>query len=358
MLSYSIFTIGCQQNEFEAARIDFMLESAGLQKADLKDADVVFVVACAVRQTAVDRIFGKLRIWKDKKVVITSCVLSKDKKQFEEKGASYWDYNKPEELSALLGLKSKSDIASLMEQGRRMSLYVPIMTGCNNFCSYCAVPYTKGREVSRPISSVVSDVGKIISDKNFKSHSEIMLLGQNVNSYKITDAIADSHIRESDNKKSDFTILLEKLNQIPGDFVISFTSNHPKDLSIDIIKAVSELEKVKKEIHLPVQSGSDRILRLMNRPYTAKKYLSIVEEIRKIDPEIDITTDVIVGFPGETEADFNKTVQIFKKAKYAKAYVNKYSPREGTAAYKLADPISWAEKQRRWRILDDMANKN
>ena len=162
-----------------------------------------------------------------------------------------------------------------------------------------------------------------------------MLLGQNVNSYKY-----------------DFVKLLKTLNNLDGDFIISFTSNHPKDMSREIIEAVSILPKIKKEIHLPLQSGSNKILKAMNRPYTIDKYLKIVDMINAIDPNIKITTDVIVGFPGETEQDFQKTVEVFERVKYHQAYINKYSPRAGTAAFALGDPIPWKEKQRRWHILN------
>lgn len=339
-----------------------MLDRSGFDKTDLDSAELVFIVACAVRQTAVDRIFGKLRNWKDKKIIITSCVLPPDKKKFAEKGALYWDYNKPEDLSEILSLDSRK-AKILLAQGRMMSLYVPIMTGCNNFCSYCAVPYTKGREASRPMPDIIADVKNIISKKDFIKGSEIMLLGQNVNSYKMPPppAVLDaspSVIPESKAQRSecDFTRLLEALDSISGNFTISFTSNHPKDITQDIIEAVSSLKKIKKEIHLPVQSGSNRILKLMNRPYTKERYLEIAQSIRTIDKEIMLTTDVIVGFPGETEEDFEQTVDVFKKVNFSKAYVNKYSPRAGTAAYKLGDPIPWSEKQRRWRILDKLAN--
>lgn len=329
-----------------------MLIRAGFDKSEIDTACVVFIVACAVRQTAVDRVFGKLRNWKNKKIIITSCVLPPDKKKFAEKGAFYWDYNHPEELSNILAL-DPTKANHLMEEGRKMSLYVPIMTGCNNFCSYCAVPYTKGRESSRPMSDIVRDLENIINKQDFVKGSEIMLLGQNVNSYKL------GKVELKPNKeKSDFAILLDNLNRISGDFIISFTSNHPKDITKDIIESVSTLPKIKKEIHLPVQSGSNKILRLMNRPYTRDRYIEIVDEINKIDPLIKLTTDVIVGFPGETERDFQDTVDIFNKVKFSKAYVNKYSPRVGTVAFKLGDPIPWTTKQKRWRILDQLANSS
>jgi tRNA-2-methylthio-N6-dimethylallyladenosine synthase len=147
------------------------------------------------------------------------------------------------------------------------------------------------------------------------------------------------------------------LNKIPGDFKISFTSNHPKDMTEDIIEAVATLPKIKKEIHLPLQSGSDKILKAMNRPYTSEQYLKLIENCKSKIKNLVLTTDIIVGFPGETEEDFQKTIEVCKKANFNLAYINKYSPRKGTAAYKLGDPIPWKEKKRRWSILDKMINK-
>ena len=268
------------------------------------------------------------------------------------------------------------------------------MIGCNNFCSYCAVPYTRGREESRPFDEIVSDFKKLVE----KGYKEIMLLGKNVNSYRIQNTPAcrqgrDNRIQQNkavipasssvipakagiqkntfldprvqaclpagrpEDDKSHFAILLEALNDIPGDFVIRFTSNHPKDMTDDIIEAVRDLPKVKKEIHLPLQSGSNKVLKTMNRPYTKEKYLEIVNKIKKEIPNIELSTDVIVGFPGETKEDFQETVEVFNKIGYHQAFVNKYSPRSGTAAFKLGDPIPWKEKERRWRILNDIANK-
>jgi len=231
-----------------------------------------------------------------------------------------------------LGIKiNKKKLDDFSETG-----YIPIMFGCDNFCSYCIVPYTRGREKSRPINEIINEAKRLIKHGN----KEIVLLGQNVNSYKFG-----------------FAKLLKKLNDLPGDFKISFVSNHPKDVTEEVINAIAILPKIKKEIHLPLQSGSDKVLQDMNRPYTVAKYLWLVKSLKSKVPEVKITTDIIVGFPTETEKDFQKTVEICKKVGYELAYINKYSPRKGTAAYKLGDPISWQEKQRRWRILEGLINK-
>jgi len=334
MKTFYLWVIGCQYNEYDGTRLFYALKKLGMEESEPEDADVILILACSVRQTAIDRIFGKLKHWKGKRILISGCVLPVDKKRFKDRGVVFFDPGNLRDLPKTLGIKNKN-IAKYFKEGALKSEYVPIMTGCNNFCTYCAVPYTRGRERSRPFDEVVKDVQTLISS----GAKEITLLGQNVNSYEFG-----------------FVKLLETLNNLPGKFRIAFTSNHPKDMSDEVIEAVAKLPKVKKEIHLPLQSGSDRILKMMNRPYTVEKYLEIVEKIQTARPKIKISTDVIVGFPGETEEDFQKTVEVFRKVGYFKAYVNKYSPRAGTAAYQLGDPISWAEKQRRWRILDQIAN--
>jgi len=344
--NYYIWIIGCQYNEWDGARIKFALDNAGYKESDADSADLIIILACAVRQTAVNRIYGKLNQWKGKKVVISGCVLDSDKNNFLSRGVNIVSWDHIYRIADLINIKDKESFKKLLQRGNTNSAYIPIMTGCNNFCAYCAVPYTRGREISRNFEDVVNELKEVV-DNGMKN---IMLLGQNVNSYKPAD-------KKSTKDKSVFTMLLEKLNNIDGNFEISFTSNHPKDMTKDIVCAVSKLPKIKKEIHLPVQSGSDKILKAMNRPYTIKKYLDVVKMIRQVDPEIKLTTDVIVGFPGETKYDFNKTVEVFKKVGYKQAYINKYSPRKGTAAFVLGDPIPWKEKQRRWHRLNKLITR-
>jgi len=342
-MKYHLWIIGCQYNEWDGARIRFALDKSGLVETNPDDADIIIILACAVRQTAVNRIYGKLNNWKNKKVIITGCVLKQDKKNFESKNAVVINWEEIEKIAPHFGLDRKK-LKSDLNKGNTNSVYIPITTGCNNFCSYCAVPYTRGREISRDFDDILREAKELIK----KGKKEIVLLGQNVNSYK-----TDRKVKN----KSDFALLLETLNNIKGNFKISFISNHPKDMSDDVIRTVATLPKIKKEIHLPLQSGSDKILKAMNRPYTAKKYMTIVKKLKSEIKNLKLTTDVIVGFPGETEEDFQKTVDIFKKTKYYQAYINKYSPRKGTAAFSLGDPISWSEKQRRWHILNGLIKR-
>lgn len=331
-MKYFIETLGCQQNEYDGSRLSFFLRSVGFEEATAEEAGIIFILACSVRQTAVDRVFGRMKNWADnKKVIITSCLTPDDQRRITDRGALYWNFGDTKDLEEILGVKiNKKKLDDFSETG-----YIPIMSGCDNFCSYCIVPYTRGREKSRPINEIINEAKRLIKHGN----KEIVLLGQNVNSYKFG-----------------FAKLLKKLNGLPGDFKISFVSNHPKDVTEEVINAIAILPKVKKEIHLPLQSGSDKVLQDMNRPYTARQYLKIVKNLKSRIQNLKITTDIIVGFPTETEKDFQKTFEVCKKVGYELAYINKYSPRKGTAAYKLGDPISWQEKQYRWKILNQLIN--
>jgi tRNA-2-methylthio-N6-dimethylallyladenosine synthase len=213
------------------------------------------------------------------------------------------------------------------------------MTGCNNFCAYCVVPYTREREVSRPAKKIICEIKNLVKNGT----KEIWLLGQNVNSYK--------------DNKTNFPKLLKMVNDIPGDFELNFTSSHPKDFSDELIETMTKCKKLSKRLNLPIQSGDDEILRRMNRPYTVAQYKNLVKKIRKAMPDISLSTDVIVGFPGETKKQFENTVKTFKDIGFDMAYINKYSPRAGTAAEKMKDNVSIAEKKRREKMLIELVNK-
>ncbi|MEI8143433.1 MAG: radical SAM protein [Candidatus Berkelbacteria bacterium] len=384
--SFFIKILGCQYNEWDGARIAYILKNLGLIESSEKDADLIILLNCSVRKTAVDRAMSWVKNWSGKKIILAGCILPDDRPKFLKKGVQIWDGEHLDELAKIIGAK-----ATLLKTTSYplKTNYIPIMKGCNNFCSYCAVPYTRGREVSRPMADIIADAEKMIAS----GQKEIVLLGQNVNSYSpskisvipsFSSVIpAQAGIHKSTNgspaptppnlpsgrggslnlgmtnkkTKNDFAILLKKLNDLSGDFVIKFTSNHPKDMSDDIIEAIASLPKIAKEIHLPFQSGSNKILKAMNRPYTIEQYIALVEKIQRAIPEIILTTDTIVGFPGESEEDFRATAAILKKVDFAQAFNNKYSPREGTAAFALGDPIPWAEKERRWRMLDKISFK-
>ena len=209
------------------------------------------------------------------------------------------------------------------------------MTGCNNFCAYCVVPYAREREVSRSTNKIIQEVKKLIKS----GYKEIWLLGQNVNSYK--------------DKNTDFQKLLEMVNAIPGNFWIRFTSSHPKDFNDAVINTMAIGGKITPYLNLPIQAGDDKVLKAMNRHYTVENYKDKIKKLRKKIPDICLSTDIIVGFPGETKKQFENTVKLFKDVKYDMAYINKYSSRAGTAAAKLKDNISFAEKKRREQVLNN-----
>jgi len=255
---------------------------------------------------------------KNKKTILTGCILKKDRQKFSKL------------------FDEIIDIKKITKKSGNLSGFVPIMSGCNNFCSYCVVPYTRGRETSRPVKEIICEVKKLVKN----GVKEIWLLGQNVNSYKYN-----------------FAKLLRKINEIPGNFSIRFMSSHPKDFSDELIKTMAKCKKVAKYLNLPVQSGDNEILKKMNRPYTVEQYKNLVKKIRKRIPDINLSTDVIVGFPGETKKQFENTVKLFKEIKYNIAYINKYSSRYGTAASKLEDDVPIKEKKRREKVLQKIINK-
>jgi len=326
------------------------LEKQGYQPAqNLEMADLVILNVCSVRQSAMDRVYAKItQIRKRKrspdesqdknktkiptvvgtpKIVLTGCLLEKDKQKLKDQVDEIWDI---------------ADFSHKPKYQSKCLAYVPIMTGCNNFCSFCVVPYTRGREKSRPAQEIIKEVKNLVK----RGYKEIILLGQNVNSYQ------GLSLETPPRTVLGFPKLLKILNNIPGHFQIHFLTNHPKDISDELIETVAQSEKVVKEIHLPVQSGDDEILKKMNRGYTAKDYKNLVKKIRQKIPGVKISTDVIVGFPGETEKQFQKTVKLFQEIKFDQAYIARYSPRLGTVAAKLKDDVSSQEKKKREKILE------
>lgn len=342
-MKYSIITFGCQMNRSDSERIASILEEAKLEETLLvKEADFIIINMCSVRQSAVDRVNGIFENTKDQKSIkiLTGCVLTKDAKKFAEKFDHVLDIKDLPKWPEILKLpKTKNseeeDYFKVdAKQTSKFSATIPIMTGCNNFCTYCVVPYTRDRETSRPHQEIICEIEKLIQN----GYKEIWLLGQNVNSYKDIP----------------FSELLQKINEIPGKFWIRFTSSHPKDFSDDLIKTIKEYDKVTEYLNLPVQAGDDEILKKMNRPYKIGKYLDIIKKVREEIPNICISTDVIVGFPGETEEQFQNTAKLFREVKYDMAYINKYSPRTGTKAAELEDTVSNTEKKERETFLNSI----
>ncbi len=331
-MKYFIKTFGCQMNVADSERVAGWYEAKGWKRAEkMEEADEIVIISCSVRQSAENRVYGlvnnlsKLKIVNCKlKIVLTGCMLRLPERKLRKKMPGLDEIKRIEDYT--VGLKIRED---------KTHAWVPISNGCNNFCSYCVVPYARGREVSRPFEEIVCEVEELAK----RGYKEITLLGQNVNSFEPS-----------------FAKLLNTLHKIPGIEKISFITSNPWDLNDELIEAMA-LPKIDRYLHLPVQSGDDEILKKMNRHYTARDYLKLVEKIRKTVPGIKIGTDIIVGFPGETEGQFEHTVKLAKKVGFEKAYVAMYSPREQTAAFKMEDDVPHEEKRRRWKILNDLINR-
>lgn len=316
-------------NESDSERIAAQLDKKGHQSVkNLKTANLVIINICSVRQSAINRVYSKVhslnRCSPRPKLVLTGCILEHDRQKLKDRVDQIWPL---------------ADLDTSAKCQSKISAYLPVMTGCNNFCSYCAVPYTRGREISRPAQAIIKETKKLIK-QNYK---EIILLGQNVNSYQ--------------SKNTNFAKLLQMIEQLPGNFKIKFLTSHPKDLSDQLISVMTKSKKIAKEIHLPIQSGDNQVLKKMNRGYTVAQYKKLIKKIRQKMPEIKISTDIIVGFPSETKKQFQNTVKIVKEIKFNQAYIARYSPRPGTTAAKLKDNVPGQEKKRRWQIINKILNK-
>ena len=357
-----IRSFGCQLNVSDGEKIKGLLKKMGYGfTEDEHEADLIILNTCAVRESAEDRVFGivgsmkKLKELRPSLIIgIAGCmtaqshIADKIKKSYPQVdlvlGTSAISALPRLLLEAVKGAKFSADISEyddfseVAEQVRDSSYKasVPIMFGCNNFCTYCIVPYVRGRERSRRPEDIIEEVRQLAA----QGYKEIMLLGQNVNSYG----------NDLDGKCS-FPQLLRELNKIEGDFWIRFMSSHPKDASKELIDAIFDCEKVAKHLHLPVQSGSSDVLHRMNRRYTIDKYLGIVDMIRSRDPDFSLTTDIIVGFPDETDEEFRATLDVIKNVKYDNIYSFIYSKRTGTKAAEMPDGTSDEEKGRRMREL-------
>lgn len=360
-LKYFIETYGCQMNEHDSEKLAGMLRECGYTKAESKkEADLILFNTCCVREHAEKRTFGNVGFIKELKqenprLILGVCGCMMQQKEVAKRLFDRFPFvdlvfgthelkNFPNMLLNALDEKrvfqiSESDgevIEGLpVERVEGFSTFVNIMYGCNNFCTYCIVPYVRGRERSRLPEDIVNEVRSVVS----AGYKEITLLGQNVNSYSSNGL--------------DFPALLRLVcREVPELKRLRFMTSHPKDLSDGLIEAMSELDNLCKHIHLPVQSGSDRILKAMNRKYTSGAYLELVDKLRASVPNVEITTDIIVGFPGETEEDFEATCDLVRRVGYSNAYTFAYSPREGTVAAKMEDQIPEEEKKRRLNALN------
>ena len=367
-LKYYILTMGCRLNENDSEKLSGMAQSMGYSQTDnILDADLVIYNTCCIRENAEERLFGKLGEVKKLKeskgtiIAIGGCMMQE--KHIVEKIKNSYKYDVifgthtlhkfPEDLyNAIINNKKITDILDIdgeiieglpIKRDDDIRASVTIMNGCNNFCTYCIVPYVRGRERSRE----PEDILKEVQDVAKKGYKEITLLGQNVNSYMRVE-------REKGVCKSEinsFAKLLREVNKIDGIEKIRFTSPHPKDFTDDVIEAIRDCDKVSKLVHLPLQSGSTNILKSMNRVYTKEQYLNLVDQIKKEIPNVKFSTDIIVGFPGETEEDFEDTLEVVRKVEFEQIFMFIYSRRKGTPADKMENQVPEEIKHERFERL-------
>lgn len=364
-------TYGCQQNENDTERIRGMLKEAGFEFCENEeDADLVIYNTCAVRENAEQKVFGRLGILKHIKesrpdLLIGICGCMVQQEHITEKIQKIHDhvdlifgthalYRLPELLYKAMLKKNKKSIVDIEDCDGRIAEEIPIlrdysqkawvsvMYGCNNFCSYCIVPYVRGRERSRNSEDIIAEIKNLVAN----GCTEISLLGQNVNSY-------GKDLEEDIN----FAKLLRMVNDVDGVERIRFMTSHPKDLSDELIDAMAECEKVCKQLHLPVQAGSNKVLSDMNRKYTKEDYLKKIEKVKEKIPNISLSTDIIVGFPTETNEDFLETVDVLKKVEYDNIFSFIYSRREGTPAAKMDFVLSDEEIHNNFNKLLEVQNE-
>ncbi len=369
-MTYYIDTMGCQMNENDSLKYAGIFENMGFKKSESEDdANIVLFNTCCVRENAENTLFGRLGFLKNRKsnkkdfyIVVVGCMTQQ--KHIIEKIINSYNWvdvvlgtNSMQKLprklyNAMFNKKDKIeyyDIDNEIIEGvpvvynDKYKASVSIIYGCNNFCSYCIVPYVRGREHSRKIQDIVNDV----EDLAQKGYKEIMLLGQNVNSY-------GNDLKDETN----FPKLLREIEKIDGIEIIRFMSPHPKDFSDELIDTIAKSKKIARQIHLPLQSGSTKILKEMNRKYTKEDYLKIVEKLKKADGNISFSTDIIVGFPGETREDFEETLDVVKKVEYDQIYMFIYSKREGTVAANIKDDTKYEEKVDRLEELKHLYESN
>ena len=362
-------TYGYQQNEADSEHIRGLLNECGYGITDTAEgADVVVMNTCAIREHAEQRVFGNLgalthtkRRHPRQKIFLCGCmagqqiVVDRIKKSYPHVDGVFsthhlWQF--PEILNRVLATGKRTffvedEAGSIVEgipqlRDSKLKTWVSIMYGCNNFCTYCIVPYVRGRERSRIASDILTECRMLVE----QGAKEITLLGQNVNSYgkDLEDNI-------------DFSDLLKMIAEIPGDFLIRFMTSHPRDASKKLFDTMASTPKIAKQLHLPFQSGSTRILKAMNRHYDREKYLSLIDYAKSVMPDLVLTSDVIVGFPGETEEDFQETISLVKQVQYDSLFTFIFSPRAGTPAASMDDPTPKEEKNRRFDQLCQVQNE-
>lgn len=362
--TYVITTHGCQMNEHDSEKIKTLLNTMGFKEIDREEeADLAIINTCSVRHSAEDKVIGHIgrlkhikKQNKDLKVAVCGCMMQrKESRDYVLNTFNHVDivfgtnniYRLPQLI--LESDDKKNAVVDIDESYTNFdnqiysrtagnAAYVNIVYGCNNFCTYCIVPYTRGREVSREPEDILDEIKNLVAD----GVNEVTLLGQNVNSY-------GKNLEE----KITFAELLRMVHEVEGIERIHFTTSHPKDMSDDLIACYRDLPKLANYLHLPVQSGSNRVLKMMNRHYTREDYFALIDKVRAVRPDISLSTDIMVGFPGETEEDFEDTLDLVKRVQYDNAFTFIYSRREGTRADKMENQVPKDVKDARFqRLLD------
>ena len=363
---YNIQTYGCQMNEHDSEKIAYTLEKLGYKKTDnIEETDFVIFNTCLIRENAELKVYGHLGALKPIKQNNPNMIIAVCGCMMQTGEAKDIILKKYKHVDIIFGTKNISKLPELINRHLNTGKtvvdiedsdvidnqidmirshpfigYINIMTGCNNFCTYCVVPYARGREESRSAESILKEV----EDLAFKGYKEITLLGQNVNSY-------GKNLED----KTTFPELLRMINEVEGIERIRFLTSHPKDLSDELIDVMAECDKVCKNLHLPFQSGSNKILKSMNRKYTQEKYLELVNKLKTKIPDITLSTDIIVGFPGETEEDFEDTLKVVREVQFDQGYTFIYSKRDGTKAATMKDQVSREVVQKRFdKLLEEM----
>lgn len=385
-MKYGLVPFGCQMNISDSERIRSVLESLGFERTDdEEEADILGIVACSVRQKAIDKVYTRIHKWNNWKAerplttFISGCVLPADREKFVDRFDLMFTINELPELGEMIrhhGLVTPASLRAAENAMRDTSVgavadprkdywkitphysssfeaYIPIQNGCDKFCTFCAVPYTRGREVSRPSQEILAEVERLV----IAGYKSLTLLGQNVNSYGM----------DRKGNEISFSVLLREIGEIgrrlaPGRnggelrdttdrFWVYFTSPHPKDMTDEVIDVIAEYNCLAKQIHLPIQSGDDKLLLRMQRNHSVDKYRKTVEKIRSTIPDATLFTDIIVGFTGETEEQFENTRSAMREFQYNMAYIAMYSPRPGAASARWDDDVSHEEKHRRLHEL-------
>lgn len=363
---YTIITYGCQMNQHDSEKISYLLETLGYVKEnDIEKSDFIIYNTCLVRENAELKVYGQLGALKNLKRKKPEMIIAVCGCMMQTGDARATIISKYKHVDIIFGTKNISRLPSLISRHRSTGevivdieeedildddtpinrehpfiAYVNIMTGCNNYCTFCIVPYARGKEISRTPESIVNEIKELAS----KGYKEIILLGQNVNSYGKT-------LRP----KVSFPELLKMVNEVEGIERIRFLTSHPKDCSDELIDAIANLDKVCENIHLPFQSGSNKILKEMHRVYTREHYFELIRKLKEKVPNITLSTDIIVGFPGETEDDFKDTLSLVEEVKYDQGFTFLYSIRKGTKAAEMNNQIPHEVKQERFqRLVDTM----